>query len=345
MLYDGASDWRRCRSGSMLTSEQRTEFDERGFVRIPSAFTAAEASAMEDLVWAHVEARAGVIRGDPSTWNLTMVVGLGHLKTDPAFAAIGSPATVAALDDVLGEDRWVRPKNWGQLLVTFPTPDAEWTVPSDVWHTDFDYQLPPGEIAGALVFAFLTDVGPGAGGTVVVAGSHRLVRRYVEDQPREALETVGEPLLVNNVARGRELEERVREVIVQVGLRVEHLRRFPHSFSGGQRQRIGIWPRPTAPVTRRSDRRAQSIDGSTNLCGSEWAAWLDTQVAPRETCASWLDMLRAGDSGGTMVMAPTAIVATGTGDAVHAVWLPEGGTHREVRQSSCLGHRRWSRHR
>ena len=45
---------------------------------------------------------------------------------------------------------------------------------------------------------------------------------------------------MNNVARGRELEERVREVIVQVGLRVEHLRRFPHSFSGGQRQRIGI---------------------------------------------------------------------------------------------------------
>ena len=54
------------------------------------------------------------------------------------------------------------------------------------------------------------------------------------------LDSVGEPLLVNNVARGRELEERVREVIVQVGLRVEHLRRFPHSFSGGQRQRIGI---------------------------------------------------------------------------------------------------------
>lgn len=54
------------------------------------------------------------------------------------------------------------------------------------------------------------------------------------------LETVGEPLLVNNLASGRELEDRVRDIIVQVGLRVEHLRRFPHSFSGGQRQRIGI---------------------------------------------------------------------------------------------------------
>jgi len=54
------------------------------------------------------------------------------------------------------------------------------------------------------------------------------------------LETVGEPLLVNKVAKGKELEERVATTIEQVGLRVEHLRRYPHSFSGGQRQRIGI---------------------------------------------------------------------------------------------------------
>ena len=64
---------------------------------------------------------------------------------------------------------------------------------------------------------------------------------YSSLNPRmNVLETVGEPLLVNNVARGKELEDRVTEVILQVGLRVEHLRRFPHSFSGGQRQRIGI---------------------------------------------------------------------------------------------------------
>ncbi|MFZ1770972.1 MAG: oligopeptide/dipeptide ABC transporter ATP-binding protein [Caldilinea sp.] len=54
------------------------------------------------------------------------------------------------------------------------------------------------------------------------------------------LETVGEPLKVNGLASGRDLEDRVAKVIQQVGLRVEHLRRYPHSFSGGQRQRIGI---------------------------------------------------------------------------------------------------------
>ncbi len=64
---------------------------------------------------------------------------------------------------------------------------------------------------------------------------------YSSLNPRmNILETVGEPLLVNNIASGRELEDLVTEMILQVGLRVEHLRRYPHSFSGGQRQRIGI---------------------------------------------------------------------------------------------------------
>ncbi len=64
---------------------------------------------------------------------------------------------------------------------------------------------------------------------------------YSSLNPRmTVLEIIGEPLLVNGIARGRELEERVKEVLTQVGLMVEHLRRYPHSFSGGQRQRIGV---------------------------------------------------------------------------------------------------------
>lgn len=54
------------------------------------------------------------------------------------------------------------------------------------------------------------------------------------------LRSVGEPLLVNGLARGAELEERVADIIQRVGLSVSHLQRFPHSFSGGQRQRICI---------------------------------------------------------------------------------------------------------
>jgi peptide/nickel transport system ATP-binding protein len=54
------------------------------------------------------------------------------------------------------------------------------------------------------------------------------------------LDIVGEPLRAFGVARGRTLEERVAELLKQVGLRPEYIRRYPHAFSGGERQRIGI---------------------------------------------------------------------------------------------------------
>jgi peptide/nickel transport system ATP-binding protein len=51
---------------------------------------------------------------------------------------------------------------------------------------------------------------------------------------------VGEPLVIHQLARGRELDDRVSEVLRCVGLKPEHRERYPHAFSGGQRQRIGI---------------------------------------------------------------------------------------------------------
>ena len=51
---------------------------------------------------------------------------------------------------------------------------------------------------------------------------------------------VGEPLKVNRLCSGSELEERVSALIRSVGLRSADARRYPHAFSGGQRQRIGI---------------------------------------------------------------------------------------------------------
>lgn len=51
---------------------------------------------------------------------------------------------------------------------------------------------------------------------------------------------VGEPLLVHGVGNSAERNARVLELLEVVGLRREHLRRYPHQFSGGQRQRIGV---------------------------------------------------------------------------------------------------------
>jgi peptide/nickel transport system ATP-binding protein len=51
---------------------------------------------------------------------------------------------------------------------------------------------------------------------------------------------ISEPMLVNGIGNHQEREDRVSELLRQVGLRPEYMQRFPHAFSGGQRQRIGI---------------------------------------------------------------------------------------------------------
>lgn len=51
---------------------------------------------------------------------------------------------------------------------------------------------------------------------------------------------IAEPLKTHGIARGKELEEKVYELMDVVGLDRSYAQRFPHEFSGGQRQRIGI---------------------------------------------------------------------------------------------------------
>jgi peptide/nickel transport system ATP-binding protein len=51
---------------------------------------------------------------------------------------------------------------------------------------------------------------------------------------------VGEPLLVHGLAKGAEREDRVKALLAAVGLKPDHMKRYPHEFSGGQRQRIGV---------------------------------------------------------------------------------------------------------
>jgi peptide/nickel transport system ATP-binding protein len=54
------------------------------------------------------------------------------------------------------------------------------------------------------------------------------------------MEIIAEPLLIHGVASKDEIRARVRELLECVGMRVQHMNRYPYAFSGGQRQRIGI---------------------------------------------------------------------------------------------------------
>lgn len=64
---------------------------------------------------------------------------------------------------------------------------------------------------------------------------------YSSLNPRMTVfDIIAEPIVVNKLASGKDLQKRVQDIAVKCKLNVEHLRRFPHAFSGGQRQRIGI---------------------------------------------------------------------------------------------------------
>ena len=64
---------------------------------------------------------------------------------------------------------------------------------------------------------------------------------YSSLNPRKTVGSIiGEPLIIHNIGAKKEREERVLRLMEVVGLRPEHINRYPHEFSGGQRQRIGI---------------------------------------------------------------------------------------------------------
>ncbi len=64
---------------------------------------------------------------------------------------------------------------------------------------------------------------------------------YSSLNPRMTVrDIIAEPLVAQKLAKGKEVDERVRDTAALCKLNLEYLRRFPHAFSGGQRQRIGI---------------------------------------------------------------------------------------------------------
>jgi len=168
-----------------LSVEQRERFARDGFVRVEAAFD--RAAEMENRLWQFL-ARRGIERDDPTTWPSGEVRHLQKLLREPVFMPIGGPATTKAIDDLLGAGRWTRPDHWGEFLVTFPEPGRHWMVPA-LWHTDAAYTDPLQPPRGLMVFSFLNRVECHGGGTLVLAGSHRLVARFVAGRPNVAGET------------------------------------------------------------------------------------------------------------------------------------------------------------
>jgi len=167
-------------------------FRRHGWVRIPAAFSADAAGAMRAVVWRALAAQ-GIQRDDPTTWSIERPnpKDLWHLRMDPAFRAVGTERTLAAIDETLGGQPWRAPTEWGFFFLVFPT-GRPWEVPVDGWHVDADICGPLTPPRGVKVHAMFGDVPPRSGGMAIVSGSHRLVHQWFVEHPPSARARIAE---------------------------------------------------------------------------------------------------------------------------------------------------------
>lgn len=165
----------------------RAEFEERGIVRLAGVFSDAAAATMRDIVWEAWRARDGMVPDDRRTWPTTTIWKTPReAKKHPAFRTILGPPLVALADELLGPG-WTTSSGFGNLLASLPDGEV-WRLPGRgaLWHSDFGYRTPMEPLPGLRVFAVFGDTPPGGGGTLLVAGSHRMVADFVARAPDQA---------------------------------------------------------------------------------------------------------------------------------------------------------------
>jgi hypothetical protein len=169
----------------VLTTEQRDELATVGHTRLPGVLDRATVTAIADRVWEHL-VRKGIDRHDPTTWPAGFQAKLQGLRQARVFDAFGTAGGIVtgAVDEILGRRRGPEDANaWGPALFTFPE-RIPWLLPHATWHLDLPGRGDPDRPAQARLFGYVTDVVPWGGGTLVVEGSHELVRRMVAAAPK-----------------------------------------------------------------------------------------------------------------------------------------------------------------
>lgn len=156
----------------MLAPEQHDRFRRQGLVHLDAFLPRNEV----DAACAVTRRVFGEAQTQVNGTTQPVVPAKGKLRGASESGPVRSLFTPALMDAIveLAGGRSIRPMgNRPQFLVTMPNAE-EWTVPPTIWHVDLP-RLPSNCLVGIQVFTFLSDVVPRGGGTLVVAGSHRLL--------------------------------------------------------------------------------------------------------------------------------------------------------------------------
>jgi hypothetical protein len=164
----------------VLSSLDIDNFIEEGFCTLRGAFTSQQAAAAADCVWRRMEEKAGIRRGDASTWPPAYDVE-EHL-TNPEVLACFNDHVAAAVEQLVGPGRWYGDRRWGFWPVNFSYgADLPYAYPTTSWHVDGNWFRHTVDCPkqGLLVIGLFTDIQPRWGGTILALGSHKRTARVL----------------------------------------------------------------------------------------------------------------------------------------------------------------------
>lgn len=163
-----------------LNAQQRQTFRDRGVLRIEGLLDREVLNVAMTELWARLAAQGlsaetGWLGASGKRTGAIVAVpkALKNLQKQPQFAALLGQNVVDIVDELLEGRAHATMVDYVQLLFTLPNVH-EWRLPHKIWHLDMPRNQ-EASIPGVQIFACLNKVEPGGGGTVVVAGSHRLL--------------------------------------------------------------------------------------------------------------------------------------------------------------------------
>lgn len=165
---------------SVLSAEQLHDFDKWGYVRVPQALSEEFVERVRTVIWREVEAQYGMVETDPSTWRPEWC-GINKDKIDGYARTQVTQRLSDAISQILGEGLWRPIRTYGGLLMTIPEPNARaWEAVGIGWHFDNDPRFYLSGFDDLMLFTFYSSVEAQGGGTLALAGSHRLIETFLQ---------------------------------------------------------------------------------------------------------------------------------------------------------------------
>ena len=160
-------------------------FMDRGWCVVRGAFDASHAAAARAAVWRRMREKAGIREDDPATWPAGYDI---EERLDvPEVLACFSDVLCSAIEQLVGQGRWIGERRWGFWPVNFHHgSDARDPVPLQGWHVDGNWFRHAVDCPkqGLLVMGLFSDVAAGSGGTIVAQGSHLRTAQVLAEHPK-----------------------------------------------------------------------------------------------------------------------------------------------------------------